>query len=102
MSSYPNSCKISIIYIHVEIPQDSDIFSYMRFSRYAFLAVSLPAIWLHGLPCFQITGKYFFFFSLAAAYSPTLCAVPSAARVLTVVFGMGTGVSPGRIAARNV
>ena len=27
-------------------------------------------------------------------------AVPSADRVLTVVFGMGTGVSPGRIAAR--
>ena len=26
--------------------------------------------------------------------------VPSAVRVLTVVFGMGTGVSPGRIAAR--
>ena len=29
-------------------------------------------------------------------------AVSSAARVLTVVFGMGTGVSPGRIAARNL
>ena len=28
-------------------------------------------------------------------------AVPSAGRVLTVVFGMGTGVSPGRIAARS-
>ena len=27
-------------------------------------------------------------------------AVPSAGRVLTVVFGMGTGVAPGRIAAR--
>ena len=27
-------------------------------------------------------------------------AVPSAVRVLTVVFGMGTGVSPARIAAR--
>ena len=27
-------------------------------------------------------------------------AVPSAVRVLTVVFGMGTGVTPGRIAAR--
>ena len=29
-------------------------------------------------------------------------AVPSAACVLTVVFGMGTGVSPKRIATRNV
>ena len=28
--------------------------------------------------------------------------VPSAARALTIVFGMGTGVAPGRIAARNV
>ena len=27
--------------------------------------------------------------------------VPSAAHVLTVVFGMGTGVAPGRIAARS-
>ena len=27
--------------------------------------------------------------------------VPSAAQVLTIVFGMGTGVSPGRIATRN-
>ena len=28
--------------------------------------------------------------------------VPSAVRVLTVVFGMGTGVSPGRIATTNI
>jgi hypothetical protein len=28
-------------------------------------------------------------------------AVPSAVRALTVVFGMGTGVAPGRIAARS-
>ena len=28
--------------------------------------------------------------------------VPSAARVLTIVFGMGTGVSPGRIATRHL
>ena len=28
--------------------------------------------------------------------------VPSAAYVLTVVFGMGTGVSPKRITTRNV
>ena len=27
--------------------------------------------------------------------------VPSAARVLTIVFGMGTGVSPGRIATEK-
>ena len=27
--------------------------------------------------------------------------VPSAAQVLTIVFGMGTGVSPGRIATGN-
>ena len=28
--------------------------------------------------------------------------VPSAAQVLTIVFGMGTGVSPGRIGTENV
>ena len=28
--------------------------------------------------------------------------VPSAVRVLTVVFGMGTGVSPGRIATSKI
>ena len=33
---------------------------------------------------------------------PRACAVPSAARALTFVFGMGTGMSPGRIATRNV
>ena len=33
---------------------------------------------------------------------PRDCAVPSAARALTFVFGMGTGMSPGRIATRNV
>ena len=36
----------------------------------------------------------------AATYSPTF-AVPSAVSVLTVVFGMGTGVSPIRIATDN-
>ena len=29
-------------------------------------------------------------------------AVPSAAQVLTIVFGMGTGVSPERIATGNI
>ena len=42
-----------------------------------------------------------FFFMSAATYSPTF-AVPSAVSVLTVVFGMGTGVSPIRIATDNV
>ena len=40
------------------------------------------------------------FFMSAATYSPTF-AVPSAVSVLTVVFGMGTGVSPIRIATDN-
>ena len=85
----------------IEIPQD------LIFSRICGFQGTL--VWLF---LYQPSGctachasrslvNFFLFFNLAAAYSPTLCAVPSAARVLTVVFGMGTGVSPGRIAARN-
>ena len=42
---------------------------------------------------FKWTGGHLLFRTVSSA-------VPSAGRVLTVVFGMGTGVSPGRIAAR--
>ena len=46
----------------------------------------------------------FFFFSFGGhLLSHTVSsAVPSAAQVLTIVFGMGTGVSPERIATKKV
>ena len=52
----------------------------------------------------QITGPVFFSFwfgghLLSHAVSNI---VPSAAQVLTIVFGMGTGVSPERIATGNI
>ena len=56
-----------------------DAFSYMRFSRCVFEEPCL----LH-------------FFNSGSVSS----AVLSAGQVLTVVFGMGTGVTPDRIAAR--
>ena len=56
---------------------------------YAVFKVQLPSL--------------FYKFSGGRLLSHTVSsAVPSAARALTVVFGMGTGVSPGRIATRNL
>ena len=52
-----------------------------------------------------ITGKFSFSFFLSGAHllSHTVSsAVPSADWVLTVVFGMGTGVSPNRIGTRKI
>ena len=46
--------------------------------------------------------RKFFIYSGSHLLSHTVSsAVPSAAWVLTIVFGMGTGVSPKRIATRN-
>ena len=72
----------------------------------------LSAIWKENNFFSQITGKtsiysyqvslFFFFWSGAHLLSHTVSsAVPSADWVLTVVFGMGTGVSPNRIGTRN-
>ena len=47
------------------------------------------------------TGKVFKWTGGHLLFRTVSSAVPSADRVLTVVFGMGTGVSPGRIAARS-
>ena len=92
----------------------------MQFSRYILTDI-LSVIRMHNLLCILITGKtqlaqhlpavfrgtvhcafgmllIFFFCSGARLLSHAVAsAVPSAVRVLTVVFGMGTGVSPGRI-----
>ena len=110
---------------------DSIKFTCMQFSRYNlwlmfyqsfkrktfFLLKSLvkPAIFLTALPCWcRLHGSdhavlshqappVFFFWSGAHLLSHAVSsAVPSAAWVLTVVFGMGTGVSPKRIDARNI
>ena len=74
----------------------------------------LSAIWKENNFFFQITGKtsiysyqdlscFSFFWSGAHLLSHTVSsAVPSADWVLTVVFGMGTGVSPNRIGTRNI
>ena len=56
------------------------------------------------LPLFMLFVKrFFFFYSGSHLLSHTVSSiVPSAVQVLTIVFGMGTGVSPARIATRNV
>ena len=52
-------------------------------------------------PSFSLFPMLFIFNSGGHLLSRTVSgAVPSADRVLTVVFGMGTGVAPDRIAAR--
>ena len=75
-----------------------DIFSFwfdIRFSWFTNLASIRPYLYI----CKSPFGHFTFLMS-AATYSPTF-AVPSAVSVLTVVFGMGTGVSPIRIATDN-
>ena len=60
-----------------------------------------PTSRLSGVRSNRLSYKPFFFKSGGHLLSHTVSsAVPSAARVLTFVFGMGTGVSPGRIATR--
>ena len=62
----------------------------------------LSAIRMHGPPCTRITDSILsLFLSWRPPALPRACAVPSASRGLTIVFGMGTGMSPGRIATRN-
>ena len=90
----------------------------MQFSRYNidWLIITKP-MGLSGLepPTSRLSGvrsnqlsykpfcfRKFFIYSGSHLLSHTVSsAVPSAAWVLTIVFGMGTGVSPKRIATRN-
>ena len=86
----------------------------MQFSRYSFGLNYLNPLGLSGLepPTSRLSGvrsnrlsyKPLFFkgFGSHLLSHTVSSAVPSAAWVLTVVFGMGTGVSPKRIATRNV
>ena len=66
-----------------------------------------PTSRLSGVRSNQLSYKpfcfrKFFIYSGSHLISHTVSsAVPSAAWVLTIVFGMGTGVSPKRIATRN-
>ena len=66
-----------------------------------------PTSRLSGVRSNQLSYKpfcfrNFFIYSGSHLLSHTVSsAVPSAAWVLTIVFGMGTGVSPKRIATRN-
>ena len=67
-----------------------------------------PTSRLSGVRSNQLSYKpfcfrKFFIYSGSHLLSHTVSsAVPSASWVLTVVFGMGTGVSPKRIDARNI
>ena len=71
---------------------------------------------LIGLARRIVVRPYLYLFLTSAAVLPPLfsfkfgghllshtvsSAVPSAVRVLTIVFGMGTGVAPGRIATKK-
>ena len=63
------------------------------------LALS-SAIQVHGIHALGSLMMHLFFYPGGHLLSHT-DAVPSAGWVLTFVFGMGTGVSPSRIATRN-
>ena len=49
----------------------------------------------------QVLSLFFFKFGGHLLSHTVSSAVPSAAQVLTIVFGMGTGVSPERIATKK-
>ena len=105
------------IYMYAVFKVQSWLMFYQSFKRKIFfLLKSLvkPVIFLTALPCWcRLHGSdhavlshqappVFFFWSGAHLLSHAVSsAVPSAAWVLTVVFGMGTGVSPKRIGTRN-
>ena len=63
-----------------------------------------PTSRLSGVRSNQLSYKPIFFFKFGGhLLSHTVSsAVPSAVQVLTIVFGMGTGVSPERIATRYI
>ena len=63
-----------------------------------------PTSRLSGVRSNQLSYKPIFFFKFGGhLLSHTVSsAVPSADQVLTIVFGMGTGVSPDRIATRSI
>ena len=74
----------------------------MQFSKY-MSDWSLSVIKNQNLFWSLITGKNQFLWSGGHLLSHTVSsAVPSADQVLTIVFEMGTGVSPDRIATRNI
>ena len=62
-----------------------------------------PTSRLSGVRSNRLSYKPIFFFCFGGhLLSHTVSsAVPSAAQVLTIVFGMGTGVPPERIATKN-
>ena len=62
-----------------------------------------PTSRLSGVRSNRLSYKPIFFFCFGGhLLSHTVSsAVPSASQVLTIVFGMGTGVSPGRIATEK-
>ena len=79
----------------------------MQFSRYRerrSLTASGSHPWqgLPSLPRIAVRAFFSFIFGGHLLSHAVSSIVPSAARVLTIVFGMGTGVSPGRIAAKNI
>ena len=104
------------MYAVFKVQSLTDVLSAIRTYKLSYKLWSLvkPAIFLTALPCWcRLHGPdhavlshqappVFFFWSGAHLLSHIVSnAVPSAAWVLTVVFGMGTGVSPKRIGTRN-
>ena len=80
----PFSCLLSRIFRCLIVDFSSIIFCCVNFSRYSYGHFACAIILNHS-------GSHL----LSHAVSSI---VPSAAQTLTIVFGMGTGVSPGRIA----
>ena len=61
-----------------------------------------PTSRLSGVRSNQLSYKPFFYSGSHLLSHAVSSIVPSAVRGLTIVFGMGTGVTPGRIGTGNI
>ena len=93
-----------------DLPSGSTYLHVLYVKQYTIFKVQLTASFIshQKLKSLLISNhwwnQFFFFFCFGGhLLSHTVSsAVPSAAQVLTIVFGMGTGVSPERIATKKV
>ena len=76
--------------------------TYMSFKPMGLSGLEPPTSRLSGVRSNQLSYKPSYNSGSHLLSHTVSSAVPSAAWVLTIVFGMGTGVSPKRIATRNL
>ena len=95
-NSWPPACKAGAL--------PTELIPHIQFTDMGLSGLEPPTSRLSGVRSNRLSYKPIFFFCFGGhLLSHTVSsAVPSASQVLTIVFGMGTGVSPGRIATEKL